>query len=144
MRLAKFIAAFIVGTLASVAQANNIEYIFPNSSALKWSDAASMPRGAKVTVLMGDPSKKGPFIARVKLPAGYTVPVHRHPVNEYDTIVSGTLYMGIGRDINLDQVSILPPGSFIKIPAHTAHYAYTKEETIIQISGTGPWGMIYR
>jgi hypothetical protein len=36
----------------------------------------------------------------------------------------------------------LPPGSFIKFPKGVIHYGFTKEETIIEISGVGPWGTI--
>lgn len=38
---------------------------------LKWQDGPpSLPPGAKIAVLEGDPSKEGPFVFRVKVPAG--------------------------------------------------------------------------
>jgi hypothetical protein len=36
----------------------------------------------------------------------------------------------------------LPSGSFIKFPAGTIHYGFTKEEIVIEISGIGPWSTI--
>jgi hypothetical protein len=50
----------------------------------------------------------------------------------------------MGDKVNIEKVTRLPAGSFLKIPARTEHFAVTKDETILQISGTGPWGMIYK
>ena len=53
--------------------------IYPSSS-LKWVDGPpSLPPGAKVAVLEGDPSKPGPFVMRARLPDGYKIPPHTHP-----------------------------------------------------------------
>lgn len=59
--------------------------------ALDWKDGpASLPKGAKIAVLEGDPSKEGPFVFRVKVPDGYRIPVHTHPKTERVTVMSGT------------------------------------------------------
>ena len=43
-----------------------------NPGQLKWGDAPpSLPKGAKLAVLHGDPSKEGQFAFRLKLPANY-------------------------------------------------------------------------
>src|SRR4051812_41863405 len=64
---------------------------------LKWQAAPpSLPKGAKVALLEGDPSKKGPFVMRVKLPDGYKIAPHTHPQDERVTVLSGTLYLGMG------------------------------------------------
>lgn len=45
--------------------------------AIKWGDAPpSLPKGAKLAVLYGDPSKDGLFVVRVKFPANYKVAAH--------------------------------------------------------------------
>jgi quercetin dioxygenase-like cupin family protein len=143
MNLIKLLAVLSLGLLAGLVQAKTFDAVLPDSSNLNWTAVKTMPPGAEVAILMGNPTKKEPFIARIKLPAGYTVPVHSHPVNEYDTVISGTWYLGSGKTINLDETKALTAGSFINIPARSLHYGITKEETIIQISGVGPWGMIY-
>lgn len=44
---------------------------------LKWQDGpVSLPPGAKIAVLEGDPTKLGPFVFRVKVPDGYRIPPH--------------------------------------------------------------------
>ena len=135
---------FTIATLAlsGVVQAANMKPVLPDS--LNWQDARTLPPSAKVAILSGDPTKKEPFIARVKLPANYTIPPHSHPVPEYDTVLSGTLYVGTGDKVNKETGTELPAGSYIKMPTKQVHYSWTKEETILQINGTGPWGTIYQ
>jgi len=80
----------------------------------------------------------------VKFPANYTVQPHHHVIDEYDTVISGTYYLGTGDKVNTDNGIALVAGSFAKIPAKINHYGWTKEETVLQISGMGPWGVIYQ
>ena len=55
-----------------------------------------LPKGAQIAVLYGDPDKAEPFVFPLKYPAGYKVAAHMHP-NDYDvTVLSGTMYMGMG------------------------------------------------
>jgi quercetin dioxygenase-like cupin family protein len=142
MKLLKLATLVSLCLVAGLAQAKPVTAVLPDSPDLKWTAAKDLP-GAEVAILMGNPAKKEPFVARIKLPAGYTVPSHSHPVNEYDTVISGTWYLGMGNTINEAETQALPAGSFVRIPAHSLHYGMTKEETIIQINGVGPWGMIY-
>src|SRR5688572_7480102 len=130
-----FIALLSAGTLAFAAN----EAIILKSDTLQWHPANGL-QGAEVAVLSGNPEKKGPFIARVKLPANFQIPVHSHNINEYDTVISGVLYFGTGTKIDADDVQEIHPGSFLMIPAKLQHYAWTKEETILQVNGMGPWG----
>jgi hypothetical protein len=37
----------------------------------------------------------------------------------------------------------LAAGSFFALPPDTAHYVFIDEETVIQISTVGPWGLTY-
>lgn len=139
----KLFATLAALASSGIVQAASITPILPGDT-LNWQDARELPRGAKVAVLSGDPAKKEPFVARVKLPANYTIPPHSHPVPEYDTVLSGTLYVGIGNKLDMNKGVELPAGSYVKIPTKVVHYSWTKEETILQISGVGPWGMIYK
>jgi hypothetical protein len=36
-----------------------------------------------------------------------------------------------------------PAGSFIAMPIGHAMYAWTEGETVVQVHGTGPWGITY-
>ena len=111
---------------------------------IKWSPApAVLPAGAEAAVLFGDPSKEGLFALRLKLPEGYSVPPHTHPVDEVVTVISGTFSLGMGETADQSKAQPLPAGSFLALPPGTAHYVFIDEETVIQISTVGPWGLTY-
>jgi quercetin dioxygenase-like cupin family protein len=111
---------------------------------VKWGDApASVPPGAKAALLDGDPSKPGVFVLRLKLPAGYKMPPHWHPVDERVTVVSGKLKLGLGDNFDADKTRALGPGSFYSLPPKTSHFSVAAEETVMQISTIGPWSLNY-
>ena len=115
-----------------------------HADSLKWVDAKPpMPPGAKIALMEGNPKEAGHFTFRVKLPAHYTIPPHRHPVDERTTIISGTMYVGLGTVVDTSKATRLAAGGFYLNPAGGVHYACTgSEETIVQISSNGPWGSL--
>jgi quercetin dioxygenase-like cupin family protein len=112
--------------------------------AITWGAApAVLPAGAKLAVLEGDPSKPGEFTMRVWMPDGYTIPPHFHPVTEHVTVIHGAFLVGMGDQLDASKFSELPTGSFGAIPAGMRHFARAKGEVILQLHGTGPWGLTY-
>jgi quercetin dioxygenase-like cupin family protein len=140
--LPTLIAVVTVASLASTVPAETMDghtIIAPQE--IKWGAApAVLPPGAEAAVLFGDPTKEGLFALRLKLPEGYSVPPHTHPVDEVVTVVSGTFRLGMGETADQSKAQALPAGSFFALPPDTAHYVFIDEETIIQISTIGPWG----
>jgi quercetin dioxygenase-like cupin family protein len=111
---------------------------------LKWQDGPpSLPPGAKIAVLEGDPSKEGPFVFRVKVPDGYRIPPHTHPKPERVTIVSGTFHLGMGEAFDEKKVEALPAGTYGTWPAGMKHFVWVKGETVVQFHGDGPWKIEY-
>ena len=111
---------------------------------VKWQDAPpSLPKGAKVAMLEGDPGKEGAFVMRAKMPDGYKIPPHTHKKDERVTVLSGTLYLGMGGKYDEKQGNALPAGSYARTPAGMKHFGWTKGETVIQINGEGPWTIEY-
>lgn len=104
---------------------------------------ATLPPGAQFAVLVGDPAKEGPFVMRLKFPAGYTIPPHRHPKEEHVTVISGGFGMAMGEKYDPKGAAVHAPGTFIQIPTGEAHFAWTKDETIVQINAMGPFGIEY-
>jgi quercetin dioxygenase-like cupin family protein len=114
-----------------------------NPEAVQWGDAPPvLPKGAKLAVLHGDPSKAGPIVMRLKVPAGYKIAPHTHTKDEQLTIVSGALYLGMGDKMD-GKAEPLKAGGFHYLPGGTPHYAYTKSPTIVQINGEGPFDIKY-
>ena len=71
--------------------------MLPTPRLLKWAEAPPvLAKGAEMAVLSGDPTKDGPYVFRLKLPANYAIPAHHHPTTENVTVLSGTLYAGMG------------------------------------------------
>jgi quercetin dioxygenase-like cupin family protein len=132
------------GLRAAMAQ-KPAEHTMMNAAELKWGPAPpSLPPGAQLAVLDGDPSKAGqPFSMRAKFPDGYRVPPHWHPTDERVVVIQGTFMMGIGDKVDMPSMHALTAGGFAKMPAKTNHYAAAKGETIIQIYGTGPFEVTY-
>lgn len=139
------IAALSLAGVASKAPAGTMEgHTIVSPQEIKWGPAPAMlPPGAQAAVLFGNPSKEGLFALRLKLPAGYRVPPHTHPVDEVVTVVSGKFNLGMGETADQSSAQPLPAGSFFALPPGTPHYAFIDEETVIQISTIGPWGLTY-
>jgi len=139
------IAAVAVAGVASKAPADTMEgHTIVQPQEIKWGPApAVLPPGAEAAVLFGDPSKNGLFVLRLKLPPGYSVAPHTHPVDEVVTVISGTFRLGTGETADQRKAQTLPAGSFFALPPGMAHYVFIDEETVIQISTVGPWGLTY-
>ena len=84
-----------------------------------------------------------PFTFRLKLPADYKIPAHWHPAIEHVTVISGTFNMGTGDKLDATKTKALSAGSVAIMPPKTNHFAWTKEETVVQVHGVGPWGITY-
>jgi quercetin dioxygenase-like cupin family protein len=144
----KVASAFAIGCIAfcgiaPFASAEDAHTVIAPSD-VKWGPAPKvLPAGAEAAVLFGDPTKEGLFALRLKVPAGYAVPPHTHPVDEVVTVISGTFNLGMGETADRSAAKALPAGSFFALPPGTAHFVYIDEETIIQITTNGPWGLTY-
>lgn len=126
------------------AQAQGAHHTTVSADAVKWGAApASLPPGAQAAVLLGSPGKEGPFVIRLKFPAGFIVPPHRHSKDEFLTVISGRFSVTHGEKVDRAMVKPLPAQSFFHLPAGMPHYAIAEEETVVQINGTGPFDVIY-
>ena len=143
--LTTLMAAVAIAGVASTALADTMDgHTIVQPQEIKWGPAPTLlPPGAEAAVLFGDPSEEGLFVLRLKLPAGYTVAPHTHPVDEVITVISGTFRIGMGKVADQRRARPLPAGSFFALPPGTVHYVFINEETVIQISTIGPWGLTY-
>ena len=135
------VAAFFTGASAGWAQSSGHRMISPND--LKWGDVPSLPPGAKIAVIEGPINEAVPFTFRLKLPANYRIPAHWHPAVERVTVISGTFNMGVGDKLDTQKAIALAPGSMMILQPKTNHFGWTKEEVVVQLNGTGPWGVTY-
>ncbi len=103
----------------------------------------SLPEGAQIAVLYGNPAEEGLFALRLKFPAGYTVPPHTHPNDEIVTVISGKLGLAAGDVLDQSAAPLLDAGSLVVLPSGMAHFAWAEEETVIQLNSMGPLEITY-
>ncbi len=114
------------------------------SSNLKWADEPLLPKGAKSALMVGDPSKAGVFIVRLKFPPNYQIPAHTHPYTEVITVLKGKLGNGMGQKLDTSNGEVLNQSDSFVLPAGHAHYVWTTdEEAIVELIATGPWNITY-
>lgn len=98
---------------------------------------------ARVCVLDGDPTRKGLFTMRIKIPDGYKVGPHYHPVAERFTVIKGHFFMGMGDYYDESKMTSMPAGSYAWFPPYNHHFGRVEGETIFQITGEGPWYLYF-
>ena len=138
-------AAFAAGVAAlSAVAAAAAAPAAMNPADLKWGPApASLPKGATMAVLSGDPSKPGFFVVRFNLPAGYKLPAHRHPSDEFVTVISGDFRVGMGDRLDPAKATRLVAGGFTMAPERMNHYAWTEHGAVVQVCAEGPFVIAY-
>lgn len=95
--------------------------------------------GAKFAVLEGDPTAaKGEYTVRLKMPDGYKIAPHWHPLRENVTIISGTFKVGMGDNFDKEKMAAFPAGSFAYLDPDMHHYAMASGEVVVQIHGISP------
>jgi quercetin dioxygenase-like cupin family protein len=143
--LLAFFGAAVVRGQDDAGHSAGAKHVAVRPDALKWGPApATLPRGAEMAVLVGDPRKAGaPFVVRVKMPAGYKVPPHWHPVDEDVTVLEGTLLLGKGGKFDAARLEALPAGSFSHMPRTMRHFAVARGRTVLQVNGVGPFTINY-
>ena len=137
-------ASLVFGAEKKETTSAATEHKMFDAATIEWGDAPpALPAGVKFAVLAGDPGKKGIFTVRLRMPAGYKIPPHTHPTAELITVISGTLHLGTGEKFDESAGHAMAPGSFMAMPANAKHFAWTTEETVVQVHGEGPFQVVY-
>jgi quercetin dioxygenase-like cupin family protein len=127
---------------AEEAQSGDMR-LYP-ATTIEWkAGPLSLPTGAKMAALEGDPTKEGPFVMRLQFPDGYHIPPHTHPKTERVTVVSGTMFLATGENLDRSAAKTLPAGTYGFWPAGMKHAAWFDGGTVIQLHGVGPWQINY-
>jgi hypothetical protein len=111
---------------------------------IEWRPFAAFPPEARLAVVVGDPSKPGPYVIRVRVPAAVKLMPHRHPEDRIYTVISGVFYIGLGESFDESKLMAFAPGSVVVLPGDQAHFHWAKSgEYVTQVSAIGPLGMSY-
>lgn len=126
------------------AQGPATQHLMVNPDGLKWGDAPpSLPRGARIAIVSGDPTQAGPFVIRAQVPAGYRVAPHWHPGVENLTILTGTVALGMGEQVDDVKMTTIGAGGYASLPAEMRHYFLAKSASTFQVHGMGPFVVNY-
>jgi hypothetical protein len=143
MRLVTTLAMIVAAPLTVFAQNQSVD-MTAGATAVKWGPAPpALPKGAQISVLSGDPSKAGPYVLRLKLPADYQIPAHHHPTVENVTVLSGNFHAGMGDKLDKTKAMLFSAGGFASMPAGMNHYAWASSATVLQVHGIGPFAIEY-
>ena len=140
-------AAVLAGVMLALAlptaSAAEDDFHITQADQIEWQAGPdSLPEGAQMKVLAGDPGAEGPFVVRFKFPAGFKVAMHTHPMVENLTVISGTMMHDLGND-DAEAVEVRP-GGFIYLPADTPHSVWaTNQAGVVQLSAIGPFKIEY-
>jgi len=142
------VGAFLIGATVARSQAPSpmgaTEHKAMAPTEIQWGDPPPVfVKSARFAVLYGDPTRPGVYIVRLKMPSGYKVMPHWHPVQENVSVISGEFHVGMGDKFDETGMQALQPGSFAAMPAHMHHFAVAKGETIVQVNGIAPFKLIY-
>ena len=102
-----------------------------------------LAKGAQFAVYQGDPGKAGGYTIRLKLPAGYVIAPHFHPIDENVTVISGHFLVGMGDAVDRAKAQSLTAGGFITATAMAHHFAVATDEVVVQVHGVGPFAITY-
>ena len=142
-QLRHYAAAMLVACTAPMSWAQSGQHTMVDPDKLTWAAVPSLPKGAQIAVLEGPMNEAVPFTVRLKFPADYRIPAHWHPAVERVTVLSGTFHMGTGDTFDSGKTHALNAGGMAIMPVKSPHFAWTTGETIVQLHGTGPWGITY-
>jgi hypothetical protein len=122
---------------ADTAPADSFATFTPTE--LHWRDIPD-GLGAQVAVIVGDPGKRGFYVARVRFPPHVMDLPHWHPNVRYVTVLKGPWYAGTGARFDPARAVPLPTGSVMVHPARAPHRdgSASDDDAIVQIVGEGP------
>jgi hypothetical protein len=141
----------LAATLSGCAAVNaDTKMVMVQPDELKWGDpilpGSALPafeQGAKVAVLQGMPGQSGPVVVRLKFPANFVIAPHWHTTDEVITVLSGTLHAGMGDKVDREKSLAFATGAFVVMPAKHHHFAWTQEETVVEIHANNPFDIVY-
>ena len=132
----------IVKGQAQSASSRSFGAILPEE--IDWEPFPAFPPSVRLAKLVGDTTKKEPYVVRVKVPGGVKLMPHTHPEDRIYTVISGVFYIGIGTTFDPANLKAYPPGSVVVLPGNTPHFHWAMSgEYVTQVTAIGPLGLAY-
>lgn len=139
--LALLLTCSVTGAVAQPLPPGTLQV---DGASLDWRAAPpGMPAGIQTAVLEGDPRQAGAFTLRLRAPAGVQIAPHTHPSPERVTVLSGAIGVAFGTHADAGPLRVFRGGDFYLNPPGAPHHVRFVEDSVIQITGQGPWKLDY-
>ena len=90
-------------------------------------------------VLVGFPADAGMYLVRVRMDPDTKNGAHTHPDGRITTVLSGSVYYGIGSQADVSKAKRFAAGSVYYTPPNTPHFLITTNESVVyEEAGVGP------
>jgi Cupin len=134
-----WIVMSVLATAASSVAKDSPAFVRITPADIHWHDVPD-GHGVRQAIVLGDPTKPGMYVIRVRFPPYVMDVPHWHPNDRYVTVLEGTWYTGTGDTFDLARAVPLKPGSVMMHPAKATHWdgSGSAEAVIVQIIGEGP------
>jgi quercetin dioxygenase-like cupin family protein len=126
--------------LAFAAQTSDqvVPRVMVQPDALTWNTGGG---GIHTAAVLGDPSKPGVYVTRLRFVKGTRIVPHMHPDQRVAVVLSGSMLFGYGNAFDETKLTQMNAGSTWTEPPNTAHFGWAKDEdVVIQVVGLGPSG----
>ena len=140
--LITMLSIIVVGS--TFARQNGKQIVGLSAEQIRWFTPSYYNDGRQRAQLLGDSSRGGTWVDRVRIPGGGRVLAHTHSQDEQVTVIQGTWYLGEGHRFDATKLKSYPAGSFVIVPAGVPHFAAAKDgPVIVQLSGVGKFATHY-
>lgn len=108
----------------------------------EWQPSRLMP-GVFYLSLVGEGTKPGPYVYRVRAPHGLRIPPHWHTKTLHLTVLSGTLMLVMGEALDSSRAQPYAAGSFLVMPAGMRPLEWFEGETVVHVETEGPLETVF-
>ncbi len=119
------------------------DHVMVTPAELTWTDAPSLPPGARVSLIEGQLDQPVPFTLRLRFPANHRLPAHAHPAIEHTTVLPGAIDMGVGDVLDQTNTTAPPTGKHHDRAAPHGTLPVDAEAVAVQVHGVGPFAITY-
>jgi redox-sensitive bicupin YhaK (pirin superfamily) len=125
-------------------QADTAEFKAIVPEQIQWHPFDAFPGRVRIAILVGHPSEPGPYVVRIKVPAGTKIMPHRNPQDRIYTVMSGELSIGRGEKFDEASLTTCGRGSVVVVPGAVSHFYWARsDEFIMQMTAVGPIAVEY-
>lgn len=137
--LAALLCVVAVFVTVAAQTGTSEKHVFTPDSIVYGLPPAFVAPGAQFAVLEGNPGgTTGDYTIRIKMPPGYRIMPHWHPLRENVTVISGTLKVGMGDTFDESKMAGFPAGSFAFLDPNMHHYVMASGDVVVQVHGAAP------